>query len=306
MSDQIGFDFGGDHVPAYALQPEGSWLAPKHTRAELEAIFAKAESLTCALPEAARPLFLAGVAEARAQLEHMADHLGDRMPAQIALWRSNFEVEPDQLRAFVSLCMGQRGRSIGGIEYKARDCDSMIRTSLVLGMHVQGAGSIVVHQWGQDNIGIDYKPYRAHLFLPSYLDEIREVFEPCTTWAKAYCADKLSEAGDSAASVPAFTINGREYINTGGMSSGSYRSCQACTFVPASEWLGPTFTYQGLIRAFDEGMAERGDRRGLLVKVRGQQCVIDGVTLVYDDQASRDVVLFADEEGEQQLEMSEA
>ena len=53
----------------------------------------------------------------------------------------------------------------------------------------------------------------------------------------------------------------------------------------------------------DEG---RGTGVGLLVKVRGQQCVIDGVTLVYDDQASRDVVLFADEEGEQQLEMSEA
>lgn len=298
MSDQFGFDFGGDHIPAYAEQPEGTWLTPAHTSPELVAIFAKVDSVLASLPEAVRPLFLAGVQSAREQHAHMIERVGDHLTGAFQLWRSNFDACADELQAFIALCEARNGSKSDGIEYKVRAYDGISGGIYVAGVFVEGAGSVVVHKWSDDNIGIDYKPHRDSLFLASYRDGLRRVFEPCTTWAKAYCASKFAESGDNIASVPTFAINGREYINTGGMSHGSYRSCNAWTFVAASEWTGPTFTYRTLIQAFDKGTVERGDKRGTLVRVRGQLCVIDGAALIYDDKATDRVMSVEDDEGQ--------
>ncbi|CAH0356086.1 hypothetical protein [Aquabacterium sp. CECT 9606] len=295
MSDQFGFDFGGDHVPAYAEQPEGTWLTPSHTAPELVAVFAKVDEVLARLPEAARPLFLAGVQSAREQHALMIERECPQLAGAFQLWRSNFDVADDELRAFLALCESRKGTKAAGIEYKVREFDGISGGIYVAGMCVEGAGSVVVHKWSDDNIGIDYKPHRDSLFLTSYRDNLRRIFEPCTTWAKAHSASKFAESGDGVASVPTFAINGREYVNTGGMSHGSYRCCNAWTFVAASEWTGPTFTYRTLIQAFDKGTVERGDKRGTLVRVRGQLCVIDGAALIYDDKAT-DRVMPVDED----------
>jgi hypothetical protein len=59
-------------------------------------------------------------------------------------------------------------------------------------------------------------------------------------------------------------------------------STKGWTFVPEHQWSGPIRSYKEQIRAFDLGIVERGDLRGVAVLVGGARCVIDGVALIYD------------------------
>ena len=108
---------------------------------------------------------------------------------------------------------------------------------------------------------------------------------PYTVWGRAYCADKLAMAGKKVASVPTFIVNGREYVNDGTTSRGSYCECEGWTFCAPEDWAGPTYNYESQCKAWDEGRAERGDRRGLIIRVRGRLCVLDGVAEFYDNNA---------------------
>ena len=41
-----------------------------------------------------------------------------------------------------------------------------------------------------------------------------------------------------------------------------------------------------MCKAWDEGRTQRGDKRGLIVSVRGQLVALDGVARIYDDKAA--------------------
>lgn len=296
MSDQFGFDFGDNSLSVYAEQAEGTWLRPGYTTAQLARIFATVDTLLGGMPIAARPLFLAGVTAAREVLAQQVERFGDDYDGEIHLWRSNFEVDDVHLSAFVTYCEQHCGKSIDGLECKAKIDDTMLGGVSIVGVYIEGAGSVVVRKWSEDNIGIDFHPCRDHFFLSSYRDGAPRLFEPCSTWAGAYCAARFCESPNVPPTVPTFSVKGREYVNSGSVTSGAYRCCQAWTFVPMSEWRGPTFTYNALIQAFDKGTVERGDKRGTLIKIRGQLCVIDGFAMFFDDKAFDRVISISEED----------
>ena len=157
------------------------------------------------------------------------------------------------------------------------------------------AGGLLGAQVGK-GIGVDFHPWRDAFFLDSFRDDLPAIYAARSTWAAAYCADKLAYSDSNIASVPTFSLNGREYINDGGYGRGNYYECEGWTFRPLADWCGPTFSYRTQCKAWDEGRLERGDRRGLVVSVRGQHCVLDGVARVYDDKATGDAIYTADEE----------
>ncbi|UUZ66348.1 hypothetical protein LP417_35650 (plasmid) [Polaromonas sp. P1-6] len=107
------------------------------------------------------------------------------------------------------------------------------------------------------------------------------------------------------ASLPTFTVAGREYVQLGGMHSQSRREGDAWLVGALSDWTGPTFeSYTSHIAAYNAGTVERGDNRGVLVKVRGLVCVLVSPALVYDDNAA-DAVIAADEEEDESYEDAE-
>lgn len=296
MNDQFGFDFGDESLQVYAELPEGTWLSPGYTLAQLTAGFTMVDTLLVGMPGAISQMFFAGVTAAREVLAGQVEHFGEGYDGEMRIWRSTFDVAEEHLLAFVAYCEQHSDNSNDGIECKARSEDTMLGGASTVGVYIEGAGSVVVRKWSDDNIGINYFPYRAHFFLSSYRDGASRSFEPCSTWAGAYCAARFCESPNSPPTVPTFSVNGREYINSGSVTCGAYRCCQAWTFVPVSEWRGATFTYSALIQAFDKGTVERGDKRGTLVKIRGQLCVIDGFAMFFDDNAFDRVMLVSEDD----------
>lgn len=154
-------------------------------------------------------------------------------------------------------------------------------------MYVEGMGTLSYRRWSATNFGVDFDTFRDSVFLDSYQDRQPVIYAPEHVWAKAYCADKLAMSGAGVASVPTFTLNGREYVNTGSSGTRDYHECHAWTIRPLAQWDGPTYSYQTHCQAWDEGRIERGDQHGLVVSVRGKKCVLDGPAVVYDDQVGR-------------------
>jgi hypothetical protein len=72
------------------------------------------------------------------------------------------------------------------------------------------------------------------------------------------------------------------------MSFGSRHECTAWTYCARADWRGPTYSYSTVCRAWDEGRKERGDESGLIVKIKGQLCVLQSVATIYDDNVPRD------------------
>lgn len=287
MSDQFGFDFGDHTAPAFTEQQAGAWNAPHFTTAQFVALFAKAEAALRGIVGPGRVLFAQGLEAAKAQHAAM---LAFRTPGAgdaYRLWRSNFAPTPAALDAFIAHCFTYAGTNAHGIEYKTRRQARMTTVA----MFVQDVGTVIVHQWPGAGVGVDFYPWRDAFFLDSYRDEMPTFFAPYASWGGAYCADKLASSNDGIASLPTFFLNGREYINDGGLSKGSYHECEGWTFRALSDWRGPTYSYRTQCQAWDDGRIERGDRRGLVVSVRGQRCVLDGVALVYDDNVAAAVPL---------------
>ncbi|MBK6388319.1 MAG: hypothetical protein IPF71_16920 [Rhodoferax sp.] len=85
------------------------------------------------------------------------------------------------------------------------------------------------------------------------------------------------------AKVRVFTMEGRQYVNTGGLYSRDFRSCDAWRFCALDDWRGPTYSDESQSLAWEEGRTQRGDRRGLVVSVRGQLAVLDSLVTFYDD-----------------------
>lgn len=284
MNGQCGFDFGGETVADdFSEHPAGAWNGLKFTTAQHVALLNCADAAARGIVGPGRALFCQGI---KASQEQHADMLSRRSfddAAVYSLWRPSFEPTREALEAFIAHCLIHAGATYSGIEYKTRNECKMLTAA----MFVPGVGALVVRQWGDvDVLGIDYHPWRDAFFMDSYRDSLPSIFAPHAVWAGSYCADKLAYANNGVASVPTFAVNGREYINDGSTGKGRYQECEGWTFRPKDDWRGPTYNYQTQCKVWDEGRTERGDRRGLVVRVRGQLCVVDGVAKIYDDNAT--------------------
>ncbi|KND54484.1 hypothetical protein BPUN_4473 [Candidatus Paraburkholderia kirkii] len=253
-------------------------------------MFAKGTDAIQRITGSARSLFVRGRALAGDELEKMVERCGDDNEPR-HLWRVTCKPTDDEFDVFVALCRTTVSSVFDGIEYKVRDEDRSVATAA---MYVRDVGTLIASRWSETNRAIDFQPWRDSFFLESYRDGIQAIEAPYSTWGRAYCADKLANSNDEIASVPTFVVNGREYINDGGFSRGSYRECEGWSFTAFADWQGATFSYRSQVRAWDNGSLERGDRRGLVVRVRGQLCVLDSAVKVYDTQAT-DAVWQADD-----------
>ncbi len=93
-------------------------------------------------------------------------------------------------------------------------------------------------------------------------------------WRPFYSADKIAESYDEPAPVPALQFQGRRVVITGGVYHGRHAKGHGWAVAAAEDWHGPTYSYRSQCRAWNEGRKERGDQRGLLVRVDRQLCVL--------------------------------
>lgn len=297
MLNQLGFDFGDLAAPSakFAEQPACTWLDRTFTTAQFIAMFSIAEDTVKQIVGPGRPLFELGIATAKAQHADMLARRAYAPTDSYRLWRSNYTASAEQLRAFVAHCETHDRAGIAGIEYKTR----RDRRMMTAAMYVPNIGTVIVRQWFEvDNVGLDFIPYRDAFFHDSYRDGMPAIEAPYALWGSCYCADKLAYSHDDIASVPAFTIQGRLYLNTGGMGSGTYRECDGWLLCPKSDWTGPTYTYRTQCQAWDDGRKERGDKRGLVVRVQGQLCVCESPAHVFDCNVPADVDLYRPDDDE--------
>ncbi len=282
---QTGFDFFGGDTPApFSVHPEGTWTAPRFTTEQFIDLFAKADAALLKVAGPSRALFRMGIEAARNQNAAMLSHRTRNDEETYSLWRTDFMPAPEQLDAFMAHCLtfaGTHEKDTHSAEWKIRRTRTMTNSA----MFVKDIGTVIYRQWA-DSDCIDYHPWRDTIFLDSYSDDMPAIFAPHAAWSSAYCADKLACADGGIANIPTFTLNGRQYINSGGCSQGNYRECNGWTFRPMDDWHGPTFSYRTMCQAWDEGRTQRGDKRGLIVSVRGQLVALDGVARIYDDKAA--------------------
>lgn len=286
MSEQFGFDFHDSTAPVYAELPTGGWHDPRFSTEQYRALFARAAKDISSITGVVGSMLRLGLNAAIEEHARMLDCCPER-EEPYSLWRTNFAPAKRSTDAFLRWVESTDSATnkSAGIETKLRRDKGMT----VAAVFVEQVGSIVVHVWpdcvGEPNLGVDYRPWRDTFFLASYRDQMAAAYAPEHVFAGAYCADKLANSNDGIASVPTFTLHGREYVNDGGMSHGSYRECEGWSFCSLADWKGPTYSYRTQVKAWDDGRTERADRRGLVVSVRGQLAVLDGAIRVYDDNA---------------------
>jgi hypothetical protein len=279
MSDQLGFSFADDSRPNLVEDAPGTWEDPQFTADEYRARLARARALLPTLAEPVRDFFEHALTIGEAELEEQLGHYAPEPDDRFSLWRCHFDVSAQDVTTFARHCAAMAGGAPAGHEYRTGPQRYGEESA---GMYVEGIGSLVLRRWAEDNCAADFDLWRSTYFLRSYDDDAPRIRLGEAAWRPAYAAQRIAE-GRGIASVPTFVYAGREYTNMGGTYSSSLSECQAWTFVPLADWVGPTYTYQDKNRAYDEGRKERGDCRGLLVLVRGQQCVLESVAVFYDD-----------------------
>ena len=287
MTDQIGFDFGQECLPAVLVEdPPGSWTTPEFTTGQYETLFERAGLAMPQIFAQARPLFESGLQRVRAVHAQLQDHrksrdadAGDRC---YRLWRTDIEVDALTLQAFIQHCQSMIDGNWDSpeTEYKQRQ-DVSHRT---VAMYCTGVGSVIVRIWDADNIAVDFVLGKDTFFLKSYRDEEHRMMASECVFEGQGASQPLSESGDKIAALMPFSFEGREYIKTRATYSARIHSCNAWTFCARSDWRGPTYSYRDLIQTWDDGRKQRGDCRGLMVRVRGQEVVLNGYVLFVDER----------------------
>lgn len=295
MIQQFGFDFGDAPTHSFVLHPEGTFLDPERTSAEYTDYFAKAESALLAIAGPARALFRMGIETAKKEQARFDSFREADSTYGISPW---FNAPAELVEAFVAHCKAMEGTAHPGFEYKVRH---HFRSSVVA-MYADNIGSLIVRS-SKTRSSIEYAPYRDSFFIQGYMDDAPAMEAPIGLWRRTYCADKIAFA-KGAASVKSFALNGRRYIVTGMSYFGNEAHANAWTFCRIEDWHGETFTYQSHGSAVDEGRLERGDYRGIVVRVDGQLCVIDGYATVFDDNADKDTTPLCSDDEEDDEDVS--
>lgn len=292
-----------DEEPAANLMesPAGTWHDPDLSANQCAILLATAAKFVPTLEGKVGVLFSQAIAIAQAKLDaamaNMTDEIKEDTSRYLPWHSHDFNAVPHTIAAFVEHCDSMITRDkLAGVEYKVTHRHQMTTA----GVFIEHIGSIVVHQWHNvDTENLAYFPFRDSFFMESLRDSAPRIAEPIQTWGHAYCADKIAYSHKGIASVPTFAYRGREYINDGMSHHGDYSECEGWTFRPFADWHGPTYSYAEQCRAWDDGRLERGDRRGLVVHVRGQRCVLDGCAVFFDEHTQPLDYCTHDDEGEQ-------
>lgn len=290
------FDFlsEGEYLPQQHVQ--GFWSNPEFTRIEYLEIFTKAREAIATLEDRPKSLFGRAIDEAFENYLKQGD--GSETQGAYGLWNSSVTVDKKSVSWFISLCFSMiSDEPISGIEYKSRINHSSNMTESA--MYVQGAGTLVVREWGRETASFEFVPFYSPVMLDSYTDGAISKYVPFSEFSAAYCADKLGESGNGIAAVPTFVCDGREYVCTGTFSTGNgFAGCSAWSVHPLFDWPGLTYSYRSQAVAVDGGCIQRGNRRGLIVRIRGQLVVLDTYFHVYDDRVKKADPVKVDIEGE--------
>lgn len=279
MNQQMGLGLFDGPATDFTEQPAGYWLPPEQTEAHWRQVLDRAALRLQGLAGPARALMRLGLAALEAQLAGERRALGLGTEDAFPLRAISLEVSPEALEAFLAHVATFLGSAHPGIAY----AHSAHRYIERWAMHVHELGTLLYRRWASGEADLSFMPWRAAMFLGSYRLRIEPHPCPMSVWSSAYCADKLAMAGDGRASVPTFAHQGREYLNDASLFAPDYAECEGWSFRLLKDWPGPTYTYASQCRAWDEGRLERGDRRGLVVLVRGRECVLDGVVVFFDE-----------------------
>lgn len=279
---QFGFSFE-EPTTQFAPNDFGTWCDPEFTFTEYQAKFCDSLASLSSTPAQLKALFEQGIRAAASEVQSMADRTADTNRP----FRIYHPISPITAHEYVLLlghCQTMLEQPVPGARYKIRH----FKQSVTAGVYIEGIGSLVAQSHVRAGVArhwIEYQPWQCAFFMDSYRDDVKCHELPAAVWADCYCADQLSMANEKIVQVPTFPYFGREYVNTGGVSMGNYRECDAWAFVPKCEWTGALYTYKDQVAACETGQLERGDRRGLMVKVRGQICVLSHEAVFYDDNA---------------------
>ena len=272
MTEQTGFDFGREGPLCSFIQPAGTWLVAEFTAEEHAARLTAAEACAAVLAPVLRPFYMRGIRAARVELERRAPHMdssevfGLHAITVTATCREVDELQRQDLAAL-------------GIEHKTRRAAA---TEQMQALYAPGVGTITVRPHTDGSRSIGFAHYRNSDMLPSYRD-CQPVYElPEAVWGPTYACQAIAEAGEGIASVKTYRHGGREWINDGGMYFSGNASCEAWAITRRAYWDGETYSYRDQVKAWDAGTLERGDRRGLVVKVRGIECVLTSAATFTD------------------------
>jgi hypothetical protein len=303
---QTGFDFG-DVSPAHRLDANWTWTEKPRSMNEHMIRLADSRSALDSLvgiPHAVFSDVLLGVIAEHDRQVACCSYDDKRADAGYRLWGHTTKFSAAEYETIIAHCTKHDGCTVDGVEYKVRTCPSWWSTEhdVTVGMHVPGIGTVRIGRYW-DKKGTWHSMRFKHierdtLFLQSYQDDAPYQYCSGAVWAPAYSAQLIGEAHKKIPNVRTFKFGGREYVNTGAAYCGDHSQCSAWAIMSAEEWSGDTFSYADMTQAWDRGASERGDMRGLLVRVRGQLCVLEKYMTVYDDQPRPIFTAAADEEDE--------
>lgn len=298
---QFGFDFQ-DEKTSYRKKTIGFWNQILKTKCEYFAFFDGAVKKLASLSGIEFFFFSSAIEASIAEHEKQIGHNNPPDDKKYFLWRSDFDYSKEQFNELLMLCETKQFHE--GATVKVRQ--SIKETNVAL--YIEGVGTLKMYRSGDEEkrVHVDYCPFKSKFFEDSYLDDAESIYAPYKTWGNAYAAQTIAESNTQPASVKTFSFNGREFVNKGGMSCKSWHDCNAYSICALSDWNGDTFNHKELLEAFNTGAVERGDCRGLVVKVRGVLCVLEKFFIFYDDNVKsedRDQVYHDDntdenEEGE--------
>lgn len=265
MDDQADFDFGHEGPLSSFSQPAGTWLVQEFTAEEHTTRLQDAEACAVGLVPVLAALYMRGIHAARAELERLA---------KVRVAGEAFGLHAISVTAFSHELYELQHQDLGAdIEIKSR-CNT--EAGQMLAVFAQHVGTLAVRSHADGSRSIGYAHYRSADMLPSYRDD-KPVYElPEAIWGPAYASQAIAEAGDGIARLKTFRHGGREWINDGGMYFSGNASCEGWAIARRAYWESETYSYRDQVAAWDAGTLERGDRRGLVVKVRGLECVLTG------------------------------
>ena len=272
MIEQLGFGFLPDCNPTYRELPAGGWFSPCFTVNEYEARLERARKYLPSVMWPAREIYRQGLETARESFDRALDN-GQARDAAVREWPSlTLQVESTQRTEFFDHCISMVDGEWDspGLEFKVSAHKHLTR----VGMYCCETGSVVATTWADGLVGVDFGIGRDPFFLPSFREIQRVVHAP--HFERETVDGEIISLRDGVTDVLVFAVGSREFVVDTEIVHHCSQRIQAWSFCLLEAWRGPTFNLAGQSKAWDEGRTERGDRRGLLVKVRGQAVVLDG------------------------------
>ena len=279
---QIGFDFGNEHQTTTVLQ---RWSDPMFTISEYKSYFSTALSNLSEYEGEIANSFRTLILYCADKLENQNRRMNYSSHKIFNLWDKRLSFPASQITALINEIENHSNTSEKTVTKIRKNRDYK-----AWGIYIDGIGSLTFYKFPNsesDYSCVDYVPWKSSFFNISFRDDMTWLNVPAFIWSDSYCAHKIADAYDKPAPVDVFQYEGREYVNTGGMSKGDYRECTAWTFVPRKYWNKEVFTYSQLRDEWDVGRIERGNDIGLLIRVRGVECVVNGAVMFFDENCKQ-------------------